>query len=90
MIDHPPTGFTPAETSYMAEALQLAELPVSVSRVHELPSLQEVGQLPGGSQVSPGSRTEFPQLAEQSLSVVASHPLGQLQSPLWRLSRYQL
>jgi hypothetical protein len=41
--------------------------------------LHDVGQLP--SQVSPGSTTLFPQLGEQSVSVVASHPVGQQASP---------
>jgi hypothetical protein len=45
-------------------ALQLAALPVSASAVQATPSLQEVGQLP--SQLSPGSSTPLPQLAEQS------------------------
>lgn len=53
--------------------------PDSVSIVQELPSLQVAGQLP--SQVSPGSRTPFPQYGEQSLSLPLVHPVGQQPSP---------
>jgi hypothetical protein len=62
-------------------AVQLAALPVSESMVQAFPSLHEasVGQLP--SQSSPASTTPFPQLAEQLLSLLALHPLGQQPSP---------
>lgn len=63
-------------------ALQFAALPVRTSVVQALPSWQELGQLDGGSQVSPGSTTVFPQLWEQSRSVADEHPLGQQPSPL--------
>jgi len=53
--------------------------------VQALLSSQEVGQLPGGSQVSPGSRTSLPQLAEQSSSLVALQPAGQHPSALSQL-----
>src|SRR5438477_545644 len=56
-------------------------LPVVVSTVHALPSLQLAGHVPGGSQVSPGSMTPLPQLAEQSESVFALQPAGQQPSP---------
>jgi hypothetical protein len=49
--------------------------------VQTLPSLQEVGQLEAGSQVSPGSTTPLPQVGEQSESVLALHPAGQQPSP---------
>ena len=55
--------------------LQLAALPVIVSCVQSLPSSQLAGQLP--SQVSPGSTTPLPQLAEQSLSLPELQPFGQ-------------
>jgi hypothetical protein len=67
---------------YPHAAVQLAALPVRVSMVHELPSLQLRGQEPGGSQVSPGSTTLLPQLALQSLSVRALQPGAQQPSPL--------
>jgi hypothetical protein len=56
--------------------------PESVSVVHTLPSLQLVGQLEGGSQVSPGSITPLPQAAAQSSSFPLVHPEGQHPSPL--------
>jgi hypothetical protein len=49
--------------------------------VQSLPSLQVVGQVDAGSQVSPGSTTPLPQLGEQSESVFALHPAGQQPSP---------
>ena len=58
-------------------ALQLAALPVSVSLVQELESSQLVGQLAGGSQVSPGSTVPSPHVCEQSASVEGPHPAGQ-------------
>ena len=57
--------------------MQLAALPVMTSLVQASPSLQLVGQLPCGSQVSPLSKTPLPQVCEQSLSVAASQPAGQ-------------
>lgn len=65
--------------------MQLAALPVSVSIVQLFPSEQLVGQLAGGSQVSPASRIELPQLVEQLLSVVELQPVGQQPSPLVQL-----
>jgi hypothetical protein len=68
-------------------------LPVNVSVVQALPSLQSAatGHLPGPlviavSQVSgllgsPGSHTPLPQLAAQSLSVLLLAPVGQQPSP---------
>jgi len=67
--------------SYVQATLQVAALPVIPSRVHALPSLQDVGQTPGGSQVSPGSRLPLPQVAEQSASVDGVQPAGQHPSP---------
>jgi len=61
-------------------ALQVAALPVSVSVVQALLSLQVVGQLP--SQVSPGSTTPLPQLGAQSVSPGREQPEGQHWSPL--------
>jgi hypothetical protein len=49
--------------------------------VQALPSLQLVGHELGGSHVSPLSTTPLPQLAEQSVSVAASQPVGQQPSP---------
>ena len=59
----------------------MALLPVIPSVVQALPSLQEVGQEDGGSQVSPFSTTPLPQVDEQSESVFALHPAGQQPSP---------
>jgi hypothetical protein len=58
-------------------ALQFDGLPVIESRVHSMPSSQSVGQVSGGSHVSPSSMMLFPQLKEQSLSFVESQPAGQ-------------
>jgi len=58
-------------------ALQLAALPVSVSMVHGWPSSHDVGHVPGGSHVSPGSTMPLPHEAGQSLSASALHPAGQ-------------
>lgn len=55
--------------------LQVAALPVAVSTVHALLSLQLAAQLP--SQVSPRSTWLFPHVEEQSLSVALVHPAGQ-------------
>ena len=63
-------------------ASQLAALPFNVSAVQTLPSSQAVGQLAGGSQVSPGSVTEFPQTGAQSPSLVVLQAAGQQPSPL--------
>lgn len=62
--------------------VQLALLPIRVSRVQARPSLHEVGQLPGGSQVSPGSTTLLPHTASQSRSLTALQAEGQ-QPSLW-------
>lgn len=59
--------------------LQLLALPVRVSMVQALLSLQVAGQLP--SQVSPWSTWPLPQVAEQSLSVAGLQPGGQHPSP---------
>ncbi len=83
-----PTGQHPSPSSHtemgaeLQATLQLVALPVSVSRVQALLSSQVVGQEAGGSQVSPGSTTLFPQVAEQSSSTLASQPTGQQPSPL--------
>jgi len=60
-------------------ALHVEALPVITSWVHAFPSLQSLGQLP--SQVSLGSTTPLPQVAEQSESVPEVHPAGQQPSP---------
>jgi hypothetical protein len=57
--------------------VHLPAWPVSRSAVHTLLSLQLVGQLLGGSQVSPGSTVLLPQTALQSASVVFTQPMGQ-------------
>jgi hypothetical protein len=62
-------------------AVQLAAVPVSLRFVHPI-GAQVVGQLPGGSQLSPASTTPLPQEATQSLSLVALQPGGQQPSPL--------
>jgi hypothetical protein len=64
-------------------ALQLDAAPTSVSVVQAIASSHEVGQSP--SHVSGASTVPFPQLAEQSSSVVTSHPPGQQPSPSWQL-----
>jgi len=61
-------------------AVQSCAVPLSVSVVQALPSLQDVGQDPGGSQVSPGSILPLPHLGPGTTtlisSAVASVPLG--------------
>ncbi len=57
--------------------LQVSLLPVILSMVQALPSLQEAGQEDFGSQVSPLSTTPLPHFGEQSESVLALHPAGQ-------------
>jgi hypothetical protein len=78
---------SPELHSLMGEKLQAAEqllaLPVSWSMVQALPSLQLEGHDDGRSQVSPVSTTPFPQLGEQSLSLLALHPGAQQPSPDW-------
>jgi hypothetical protein len=82
-----PTGQQPSPPTQVLMAvllqatLQVAALPVSWSRVQALPSSQVAGHVVAGSQVSPASRTPLPQLAEQSVSAVASQPTGQQPSP---------
>ncbi len=61
--------------------LQLSALPVMISTVQATRSSQVVGQVPGGSQVSPYSMALLPQLTEQSSSMVLSQPGGQQPSP---------
>ena len=57
--------------------------PMSFSRVQTSPSSgQVVGQLPGGSQVSPIPMRRSLQAGAQSLSVSAVHPEGQQPSPV--------
>jgi hypothetical protein len=63
-------------------ALQFLALPLRRSAVQAAPSLQEVGQLEGGSQLSPLSSKPFPQLAEQSPSVLLPQAGGQQPSPV--------
>jgi hypothetical protein len=70
-----------AMTVLLQATLQFWALPVSWSRVQASPSSQLVGHEDGGSQVSRSSTTPLPQFAEQSESVVASHPAGQQPSP---------
>jgi hypothetical protein len=87
-VSSQPAGQQPSPSAHpemgaeLQAALQLAALPVNVSRVQSLLSSQSVGQEAGGSQVSPGSTMLFPQLAEQSSSTPASQPTGQQPSPL--------
>lgn len=66
--------------AWLHAALQLAAEPVMVSAVHALPSSQDSGQWP--SQVSGASTVWLPQLALQSLSVVALQAAGQQPSLL--------
>jgi hypothetical protein len=66
--------------------LQLAALPVIWSMVQARLSLQVVGQVVEGSQVSPGSMTLLPHWAEQSPSVRALQPVGQQLSPAAQLA----
>jgi hypothetical protein len=64
----------------IAVELQLVwqlEAPTTVSLVHGRPSLQVLGQLAGGSQLSPASMTELPQIAGQSLSLFLFQPEAQ-------------
>ena len=67
-------------------ALQVAALPVMASRVHTFESSQSVGQVDGGSQVSPASTTPLPHEAEQSISEAVSQPVGQHPSPSAQLT----
>lgn len=63
-------------------ALQVAAPPASVSTVQASPSSgQVVGQVEGGSHVSPPSTTPFPHTGAQSESVWPLHPRGQHLSP---------
>jgi hypothetical protein len=61
-------------------AVQVAAVPVSFCFVHPIGG-QLVGQLLGGSQVSPASVAPLPQAGLQSLSFVALQPEGQQPSP---------
>jgi hypothetical protein len=65
-------------------AVQADAEPDRVSRVQAMPSSQDVGQVAGGSQVSPGSSAPLPQVAGQSVSASWSHPDGQHPSPAWQ------
>ena len=60
---------------FAAGFLSLAAVQASES------ALQDVGQLDGGSQVSPSSTTPFPQIGAQSRSVRKEQPTGQQPSP---------
>jgi hypothetical protein len=63
-------------------ASQRAGLPVRRSEVQGSPSsAQVVGQVAGGSQVSPAPIFPSPQTGAQSLSVAAVQPVGQQPSP---------
>ena len=68
------------------DALQFALLPVRMSVVHVLPSLQVVGHVPGGSHVSFMSMLPSPHDAEQSVSDEWLQPAGQHPSPLAQLA----
>src|SRR5690349_6261437 len=61
-------------------ASQVEALPSRASVVQKSLSLQLVGQVPAGSQVSPNSKRLFPQKAEQLLSLVLSQPGAQQSS----------
>jgi len=79
-VGQQPSPDTHWEMLWWAHAtLQLAALPVSVSIVQAAPSSQLTGQFP--SQVSPDSTVPFPQLAEQSPSLLLLQPAGQQPSP---------
>src|SRR5215831_17703928 len=80
-------------------AVHEAASPISRSAVQGSPSSgQDVGQLAGGSQVSPAPTCPSPQRAgPQSLSVVAEQPAGQQPSPerqavigWWKQARVQV
>jgi hypothetical protein len=62
--------------------LHAAALPVIESVVHATPSLQLVGQLAGGSHVSPDSTLPLPHTAAHSASLAPLQPAGQQPSPL--------
>jgi len=62
---------------WVQATLQLALLPVILSVVHALKSLQLAGQDDGGSQVSPFSTTPLPHFGWQSESLLALHVGGQ-------------
>jgi hypothetical protein len=61
-------------------ALHLAELPTISSVVQGSPSSHVAGHVLGGSHVSPASSVPFPQLGEQSESLIALQPSGQHES----------
>jgi hypothetical protein len=65
-------------------AVQSAAVPVSLRFVQPM-GAQLVGQLPGGSQLSPASTTPLPHEATQSVSLVALQPGGQQPSPLMQV-----
>jgi hypothetical protein len=67
--------------SCVHRAEHVAALPVMRSSVQGSVSPQDVGQLEGGSQVSPASIVPLPHVVEQSESVAGLHPAGQQPSP---------
>jgi hypothetical protein len=75
----PPTQAV-CTVSLTQRAVQVVAEPVSFWRWQPMGG-QAVGQLEGGSQVSPVSTAPLPQLGWQSLSVVALQPGGQQPSP---------
>jgi hypothetical protein len=60
---------------WLQVALQLWALPVAVSTVQASPSSQALGQLDGGSQVSPPSIRPFPQPDPPTTTLVSSDSL---------------
>jgi hypothetical protein len=85
IAQHPSPFAQVVEGACAHTTLHCAFDPVRVSTVQASESLQDAGQFP--SQVSGGSVAPFPQLALQSESFVATHPLGQQASPFWQLVR---
>lgn len=77
----PSPGVQAVMVLWLQLALQFVALPVSESVVQALPSLQVVGHVSGGSQVSLVSTTPLPQVAEQSVSVAELQLGGQQPSP---------
>jgi hypothetical protein len=80
---HPSPDWHAVIAVWLQAAEQLLALPARMSMVQAFPSLQLLGHDEGGSQVSPVSTTSFPQLGEQSLSLLALHPDAQQPSPDW-------
>lgn len=72
----------PVIGTWRHEASQLAAPPVNRSTVHASPSSgQVVGQVLGGSHVSPAPILRSPHVAAQSPSVAVEQPFGQQPSP---------